>query len=469
MGDAKIDYTAKDYESLLTFADNALTNYLPEFTSKNDSDINWVTIKILCFLQAIEMFYIDFAVSEMNSETVQIYENLLRICRRKGYRPKKQSGALAQLSVTLKGTVALPYTMPKGTVFKTAAGVKYSLTADVVFDVVTKTVDVRYGEYENIASFAVGNGEAYQEYILQRAAVLEGTVEVTIDDAGNISKWTEVPTLLMYGSTDKVYRLALNADETYSIMFGDNFNGKIVPVGAIISVELWNAPANVVAERYGNIGAAAITTSDDTNVATVTQAAAANGGAAAESFAAIVRNVQQYSAVQEVASSLESYEYLATRVPGVARAKAFASDIYTIALFIIPVGGGIASVPLRNAVDLFFRKRVFGGTSVNVLVPQEVPVDITVDIAVADNQYQANVKQAVIDALEAYLEDSEYAGESMLVSETYEIIQEVAGLTSFLVTKHALAAGSGVSNVSIAYNQMRAIGTITVNASGGIV
>lgn len=475
MSDFTIDYTAKDYASLVSQASIFAASILPEWTSRDDNDINWATIKTVAYLISIGMFYIDLGVNEQDPWEVQIYKNALRLAKRYGMPVTKVNGASATLLATVTAhTTTL--TLDRGTEFTYGSNYKYILWDDVVFaaSVVEGTFPVIYGEWERY-QLGISDGSEFQSFTIDRDLVVDKKVRILINDAGNtwvvdptgFTEWEQQDTLLMSYEDDEHYRLVLNEDEDYEIHFGDSKSGKIPPNNAVIVAEIIKLPSNYETYNYGNLALGNINAFSATGtVVSVYQQEAATGGAAKESVTSIGRSLPQWISTANRAIAPKDYVYLAKRVAGVDDATASMTGL-VVNLYVKPVGGSVASAALLLAVENYILPRMIEDHTLNVLSLNVKAVNITLSLTVADTYKRATVSSMVNDALTT-LTASKI--ELLTLMDVYDTIKAVSGVKSATVSLlYKDGDAPSLGDITLAVNQITSTGTISITASGGIV
>lgn len=476
MSEFNIDYTSRDYDSLVTRADAFARDILPEWINRDDSDINWATVKTVAYLVSIGMFYIDLGVNEQDPYEVQIYKNALRLAKKYGMPVKRYTGAVASVSI-LVTTHASVKTIQKGTKFS-YSGNNYILWEDLSFSPSTTdlTADVQYGEYETI-TVGVSNGTAYQIFLIPSTTVQDKMVRFLVNESGRTLsedpsgyvEWTQKDSLIMSYKTDKDYRLVLNENEQYEAHFGDDLSGKQLVNGAIVIAEILTMPAAYVANNYGNIPAGNINTCSDSDVVTVTQIDDASGGTDKESISSIARNLPQWVSTADRCVSEADYRYVSRRVSGVE--DAIVNQVGSnVEVYVIPSGGGVASTALKNKVADYLEPRRMPQLSVTVLNPASVSVNASVEITVLENKSRSVVRSLAYDAIVNLLSSPTEVGKYVTIQSAYVALNSVSGVKGSEVTAFYKATDSSprTNNIQLANNEVSAVGTITIIATGGI-
>lgn len=261
-------------------------------------------------------------------------------------------------------------------------------------------------------------GERNQTFTLASAPVLSGTLELQIDEGEETATWTEVGDFLAAGPDDQVYTL----DRTSGlIVFGDGING------AIPIANPNNADGNIVAQTYrvgggvqGNLAAGTIQTLVSTlggiDAAGVTNLLDATGGVDEETLDKAKLRAPGVIQSRCRAVTTDDYEYLATQVAGVVRAKALPlfHPSYpgvqvpgVVTVIVVPDGGATNPMPLPStgtlqAVCAFLDQRRLLTAEVFVVPPTYQLVEIDGQVIAADTADLAEVNDAISARLLAY-------------------------------------------------------------------
>jgi hypothetical protein len=471
MSEFNIDYTGKDYFSLLSKADAFAQSILPEWTSRDDNDINWATVKIVAYLVSIGMFYIDLGVNEQDPYEVQVYANALRLAKKYGMPVKKYVGGVTSLSITVKDHGSL-YTLSRGEEFF-YLGQKYILLEDLSFPVGVNTLsgDVQFGEFERYR-LGVSDATEFQKFLVDRDNVQDKAIRIFIDETGvgdSFEEWVAQDTLVMSYEEDKHFRLVLNEEEKYEVYFGDNGSGKIPLNGALIDVEVIKMPVGYEDINYGNLPVGNINLASNADVTLVEQLEAVVGGGPREDILSIGRALPQWISTANRAVATQDYRYLCKRVAGVEDASVVLEELVAY-IYVIPEGGGQASSALLNKVRDYLLPRHMEQVELNVLVPVYVTINFTADITVASDKIRSVVKAKAEEAIEGFLDAPMQVGVIVKLQEAYCLLSHLEGIEVSLITEmYRDGEAPSVGNVNISLTESSEAGIITINATGGII
>jgi uncharacterized phage protein gp47/JayE len=476
-----IDYSSRDFVSLRNDLVRLIPAYLPEWTSRSESDPGMVLIELFAYQGDILQYYIDRAANEAYLGTAVQRASVLTLASMLDYRPSGRAAATTELQFTVPsgyggGSVLVPAGTKVSTV--TALGqepIIFETDEDVTVAVGTsELVPATEGEtYEESTAAPVGvsDGSANQSFSLYHSTIIDGSIEIYVDEdgggSGTAALYRYTTHLIDAGSTERVYTTFTNESGVVTVFFGDNVNGRIPPQGAVIT-----AVYRIGVGAQGNVGANTITQPVTAllGISQVTNPAAATGGADEESIADIRRNAPRSLGTLQRAVTTEDYEVLALQVPGVALAHAEAGVYTAVDLAVAPVGGGAPTTALKNDVENYLADKKMINTTITVVDPTYVPINITVNPLHVLPQYsRAAVKLAVENALAALFDFSNVDfGQRITLSIVYRTIAAVEGVDYSTVTVMS-TGGAGTTDIVLAADEIPSVGTVTVTATGGLI
>jgi predicted phage baseplate assembly protein len=262
------------------------------------------------------------------------------------------------------------------------------------------------------------NGAPGQTFTLSSTPVLDGTLELTIDEGSGPEAWTEVDDFSGSGPSDNVYIL----DPTTGVItLGDGKRGNI-PVA-----NLTNPSGSVVAVRYRFGGGGATNIAAGTALTLMSGIAgvdtgalnmpfAAYGGSDEETLQSAMDRAPDALKSQNRAVTCEDYETLAKQAGPIARAKAL--PLYhpdfpglevpgVVSVIVVPNAVSPAPMPspgLLRTVCAYLDQRRLIATELYVIAPTYVPVSITLQVLAQPDADPATVEQAVESALTTFLD-----------------------------------------------------------------
>ena len=207
-------------------------------------------IDMVAYSYHVQMFYLNQTSSESLFTEAQLYENVNRIVKLLGYKPK--GFQTCQLGFTLTGLKTLKrgsYAIPKYS-YVTASGVQYCAVEDMF---ISKTIAGRES-LKNITdryTLHQGTPQEYPQIVaagdeFETVTLLPGN-DVTVDHSTisvyvkNINtqkweEWHEVDSLYNESSNSASFDLRLNENYQYELKFGNNVTGRKLNTGDTIAV-----------------------------------------------------------------------------------------------------------------------------------------------------------------------------------------------------------------------------------------
>jgi uncharacterized phage protein gp47/JayE len=464
----QVDYTSRDYASIREDMLALIPNFLPEWTSTDPSDFGITLIELFAYMGDMLNYYIDRAANEGFINTATQRSSVLSIASLLNYSPS--NGLPATVTLTFQNRTATSITVPSKTQVATTTTINGTST-QVIFETDTAvTVPAAVGAVKGSATVSAtegttvleeylgdSDGSTFQKFTLSKNPVISKTTSIT---ANGVS-YNEVNYLIDSGYNDPSYTVSTNADGVSSISFGDNISGRIPPAGAIY------ATYRIGGGAYGNVGPNTLTylLSNISAGLTVNNQESASGGSERESTDSIRFNAPFALTALNRAVSLSDYAALAIQVPSVGKAVADGTVYNNIILYVAPygdTGNGTPGIDVdgnsnsifenaANDVADFIVDKAPATTTVTVLPPTYVPIDITLDLRIAAQYKQSTVTNAVELALVNLL-----SFENTTFAETFAL-------------QYVLSAIDGVKGVSYADVKLltRADASFTGNMTSG--
>jgi hypothetical protein len=449
----QIDYTTRDFLSLVHDMTALIQDRVPEWTDRSQNDFGMVLIELFAYCGDILSYYGDRIANEAFLPTATQRESVLAIAKLLDYYPSGPVAASVGLTFTntsksyvwvLNGTQVATKTVrpstphPPGWV--TAQTGQIAVQAPVVFEtvedvlvppngavMVTAVEGVTYNEQVGVSSAA-----ADQDFPLYRLPVIDNSVSVTV----GTTKWVHYERLVDAYPTTRAYVLETDGNNAMHIIFGDNANGAIPPIGQPINVTY-----RVGTGKRGNVAAGAISQILGTMPSGihVTNAKASGGGGDGETIAQIKANAPRSLFTMQRAVTATDYVGLALRVGGVAKASVEpALSCSNVTMYIAPVGGGglddlfqptPAFTLLKNRVWSYLSDKVPIGTNLTIADPTYVAVKLLIDLVVKPKYRREATRQAAIKAvLTLFSFDAVVFGDTITLKDVHTALSTVAGI-----------------------------------------
>lgn len=475
-----IDYSSRDYISILNDLLTLKTTFVPEWTSTSANDIGVALLELWAYVGDILNYSADRNANEAFLDTATQRNSVIRLARLLNYSPAGASPATVTLTWTnnTAGSLVVPATTQVATSLDTASDATVTFETDSALTVPansTATVTATQGTTVSNEQVGTSDGTIEQQFALFNPEVIQGSVTVTVT-SGSASTWTYVPHLVTSGPYDQVFTLLVDGNDVTTIVFGDGANGAIPAAGATIT-----ATYRIGGGVVGNVAAgtlSSVVTSVPAGLS-VTNAAAATGGADEESTDSIRENASANFGTQSRAITLDDFANLAVSVPGVGKASAVQSITNAITVYVAPQGGGgvdgggaptSALITLMTTVSNTLQNAAPAPATVSILGPTYVPINITVTVHVANNYRDDRVSAAATAALTDMLSfDNVIFADTVSTADIQLALAQVAGASWTDISVLDQFGGSGYNaSITLASNQMPVLGTLTVNTAGGI-
>lgn len=495
---APIDYSSRDYASLRTDLINLIPNFCPEWTNRSPNDLGMVLIELFSTLGDILGYYIDRVANESYLQTAVNRQSVLNLAYTLDYQPA--SAAAAGVTLTFNSDPAYgsyPITIPAKTQVstKTAPGqTPVIFETDVAATIAnggtptttvtaTQGVSVLTGFTDagppSISGELVGSsdGTIDQNFTLFNSPVIGGSIVLYVDEGAGPVAWTNVGHIIDAAATDRSYTTYLDENNVSHILFGDGVNGKVPTIGATIIAQ-YRYGGGVI----GNVGAGTLVqlVSAVAGLTGVTNSSGASGGADVETSDHIRKIAPRNLSTLNRAVTLTDYQSLVLKVPGVSKASAVSTLYTSVQVYVAPIGGGNATTALKNTILQYLTGKTMLNTTVSLLDPTYVTVNVTVTLVVLPQYNRTNTTTAVTNAIANYfaLNNVDF-GYRVTLGGIYAAIFSVPGIVAptgassgyGVVTLLARSdvAQTGTADQVYASNEIPTAGTITVTSTGGIV
>ena len=343
------DYTSRDYFSIKQDLLARAEAILPEWTSRDNSDFGMLMVDLWAYMGDVLHYYVDRAAREAFLNTATQRESILAIASLLDYIPSGRRPSTASITLNASNSAATdanPILIPKNTRFvaqpllETADSVIFTSNTPIGFNTTGAAV-TGYTMYPKATPVSLGltegevftesftsNGQITQRYTLSVTGVVETSVTVSVAEGigGSSVQYSRISRFIDATNSDKVFITQLASDDSTTVVFGNNVYGKIPTTNAVVTITYRRSRG-----AAGNVDAGAITEFESlTNIygppydgITITpNTNRALGGVDSESIISLQANIPASFRSQDRAVSIQDYEDLVLRVPGIVKAKA---------------------------------------------------------------------------------------------------------------------------------------------------
>ena len=433
-----VDYTSRDYYSLREALIARIQNRIPDWTASDPADFGVALVEAFSYMGDLISYYIDRTANESFLETAIQRESILDLANTFGYTPAGYRQAYVDLTFTNSSSSTI--TIPKGTVVSadvkiddTVQTIYFSTQADLILSASSQgTIGATEGRSiqriipENTNAFGellnTSTGLPEMSFELSQTDVVDGTIQVYVQDGASYSKWTQVQHIMDYDPTDLVYTVATDETNTVTVNFGDGISGAIPTLLSEIRAEytvgsgsLGNVPAQSLQTIQSVPGLSVSQVTALQSVLTVNNVDSAIGGSNPESNDQIRVSAPASLRSNNRAVTLKDFADLALSVSGVGKANAYASIWTSVNLYLSPSrsDGDTDDAPgldgsnnpseeylkIKSDVETFLQDKLLIGTTVTINPPDYIDAVVNVEYVRLPQYTAADVEAQLKSAL----------------------------------------------------------------------
>lgn len=453
-----IDYTARDYESLLEVMQELAPEILPEWTDySQQTDFGNVLLQLFAHMGDIIAYHQDRLASESFLGTARERASVIEHLKLIGYRLGTAVPASVELTLEFAAAVNDTVRVSKGDAFATrsskdTASVRFEYTgSDLDIDCSSLGVDaatgkklyripVEQGKLIREDVLGTSDGSPGQRFALSFTGLILRSYGGSADVHPDITVWTELGGVidsswqlqesLAFSREDAAdYAIEIDADDQAVILFGGNGFGSVPPAGSVI-----RASYRTGGGAQGNVAANKITTLVDAPglslvAAKVYNEAEATGGADRESIEYAIAHAPGVFRSFRRAVTAEDYKALALNFNGVGKVRAEATHWNRVTLYVAPDGGGrLSDILIANLLAYFEDLRPMS-TVIEIADVDYVKIYISAEIGVESYYSRAETQRRVEQAVAELLAfDNVDFGQVIYLSKFYEAIEAIEGV-----------------------------------------
>jgi uncharacterized phage protein gp47/JayE len=446
-----LDYTTRDFEAIRDDMIRGIPFYTPEWTDHNASDFGIVLLSLLAGQLDVLHFYIDRMAAESFITTAVKRESVIKLLRLIGFELRSIVPASVDVVFTLEGPLNDAVLIPEGTIVQTVASenqspVSFETVADLTIPALslTGTVGAVEGQSDD-EDLGTSTGQAFQSFPISASVIVEGSLELFVDEGSGEVLWNPVTSFVSSLATDEDYRFERDGDDLITTFTGDNLQGKIPAASATLRA----AFRVITGDRggpgvYGNVGANTITILSSTIFVggrsvtlSVNNPAQASGGEDRQSIEEAKRLGPASLKALGRAVTATDYKTLVEQLGGIAKVRVIqglGTDpccACNLDLYVAPAGGGNASSALKQTILDYLDTVKMVGTCVVIKDPTYVGIDIAGTTFVVANVNQesveSDVNQAVIDFFDLENPQTDF-GRDLFLGNLFAAIENVDGV-----------------------------------------
>lgn len=225
----QLDYTNYDFESLEAQLVDLL-NQLNAWKDRTTSSNGIAMIDLLAGVANMLMYSIERHRAESYKPTARLRSSVINLVKIFNYAVSRAVSSTGTVRVSIATTRGYDVYIPRWTQFQTADGYKFSAVQDYYITAGQLYVDVNVIQGIKGEQTVASTGYENQAINIPFENVENTSVEVRVDG----TLWTKVETFLLSEGVDQVYTEVLESDDTVTVNFGNNIQGKIPSLNSSI-------------------------------------------------------------------------------------------------------------------------------------------------------------------------------------------------------------------------------------------
>lgn len=422
-----ISYISRSYEQVKSAILLKFPTFVPELTDHTENNIFVRMVSVWAGITELIGYYIDKVAQETFLVTQTRFESAVKVAKMFDYRVRGVLPASVDLSFQLNLPATSPINIPIGFKVKTVDDIFFTTTENKTIPVGGTSVVVKASQVVNFTNQTLGisNGQKNQTFQLN-SDIADKTITILV--GGN--SYTHTDTFSSSTSTDTHFTTSIDTQGKMSIYFGDGINGTIPPTNATII-----AGYSTSVGFAGNVAENSITykvtipsllsglTLDVTNINR------SSGGADIESLEELKKRIPLSLRTLLRAVTRQDYIDIANLCPGVAKSGLSFSCGKTVDIYIVPMGGGVATNTLLTTLVNWFDNKRMVTTRVNALPAGEIKVQLEWNVDILPNYSKSVVGAAVAQNLLGFISvDKQEIGGTLEIGDIYQIIENTEGV-----------------------------------------
>ena len=427
-----VGYAQRTYQTIKDAVITVLPTLIPEMTDLSESNPFIKILSIWCGIAEMLSYYIDNAARESHLISCRLFKSGVRHAQANDYRVHINFTATGDVLFTLDNPAPSDILIPQGTQVNNATtAIDYYTVEDCTIATGTDNISVgiSQGAASSITGLGVSAGTPNMVIQLTDTSMLNMAEKPVVYVNG--VAWTHVDTFGFSMPTDQVYMVTVDINSNFILVFGDGVTGKIPPTGQTLSIKWFNTVAdagnttvNTVTTIVGAVSVPVGYTLSVTNPNEVT------GGTPVETLAQLKQRIPQSLRTLYRAVTRQDYIDVAELFTGVGKANVDYGCGKKVTLYIVPVGGGLASTPLCSDTYDWMDDKKMITTGITVLPAGSIEMIYSIDITTLPNYVMTDVKADVLANLLAF---HNYLNQSIngivQLSDIYQLVETTDGVS----------------------------------------
>jgi hypothetical protein len=176
---------------------------------------------------------VDFNAQECFCSTARDRISMIRFAKMASYKIRPATSAAVTCLASIAAAQTHDVIIPNGARLQLATGVVFTSLMDQRLKAGRTSVNIVLTEGERKTASFTSDGTAFQKFALADQDVIYQSLSVTVDH----ELWAEVSSLFMDANENsKAFSAEYDENDTASVCFGDDFNGKVPANGTTIQV-----------------------------------------------------------------------------------------------------------------------------------------------------------------------------------------------------------------------------------------
>jgi len=423
-----VKYVERTYQQIKDSVLVRLQSLTPEITDHTESNIFVKMLGIWAGIAEMLGYYIDNVARESYISTCRLYWSAVKIAQQFDYRIFSKSPASADVTFTINTVSLTDITIPQNTELKSKGDLKFLTVEPATINVGQLEATVSALQFDKVigATLGISNGSDAQVFVVNDQDIADKSAVVKILG----SNWAHVDTFAFSLADDLHFRMSVNIDKQTIIEFGDGINGAIPQNGATITLDYLTcagAAGNIAADQIAEI-VDTITLPPSTEIE-VTNNLASSGGVDIESLDDLKRRIPLSIRTVRVAVTEKNFLDIANQAPQVQQSALSYDCGKNVKIYVVPIGGGIASEVLCDSVVLWFEDKKLFSTKVFVFPAGMLEVSLNLNVQARYNYQNIDVQTRVVENLEErFSMVSQGIGGKLKLSDIYEVVENTDGV-----------------------------------------
>lgn len=455
-----IGYIDRSYQQAKASILAKLVVKIPEMTDHTENNIFIRQVGIWTGILEQLGYYIDNKAREVFITTLRKYTSIVKIAKLFDYRIHGNSAATVTVRFFFDSALPAALLIPAGTIIGTKEGINFVTLNDVTIPIGGTEVSVDAKNWTLVPAAVLGTSSGMADQVFEIVEnVVDGSIVLTVD----VDSYQAVDSLAYSIGTSQHYIETVTENKKMSVLFGDDTNGKIPPIGKTVTADYYTSDG-----AAGNVGIGSITEIISTipmigippeYVFKVTNDTAAGGGVDQEGLEILRKRIPRSIRTLNRAVTRQDYQDIAEMFNGVEKAAVSFQCGKTVDVYIAPTGGGPANQTLLDDVFDYFDDKRMITTKVRTLSAGQVQIYIEAAITALPNYNNSTVKSTALANLISFLSvaNQEISGQ-VYEGDVYQVIENSLGVkVSQLVKLYALPFALPTPSTNLALNWTRTL------------